>query len=365
MGLKTKIIPHTLIFKQEAQTSRGVYHEHEVWYVKIFDENNPDRFGIGECAPLTDLSSDYNVEYEDILACYCYEFEKTATIDPEKLRNSPSILFGLETAILNYESCSYKFFDTPFSRSEKGININGLIWMGSFDFMKEQIDNKINNGFTCIKLKIGGINFEDELKLLKYIRDKYSENEITIRLDANGAFLPADALEKLKRLSDFLIHSIEQPIKAGQWEILSELCAITPIPIALDEELIGVYSFPNKKKLIEAILPQYIVIKPSLHGGIFGGNEWIKIAEERHVGWWITSALESNIGLNSIAQWCAKFDNPLHQGLGTGHLYENNVEMPLAVKEGRLWYGFSPKNTACYNPTSTILFPSSVSCGWV
>ncbi|MDR3267368.1 MAG: o-succinylbenzoate synthase [Tannerella sp.] len=338
MNLKTKIIPYTLIFKQQAHTSRGVYHERKVWYIKIFEEKNPDRFGIGECAPLPDLSCDYCAEYEEILSYYCYEFEKTRTVDFEKQRNTPSILFGLETAILHYESKSYKFFDTPFSRSEKAININGLIWMGDADFMKEQIDNKINNGFTCIKLKIGGINFDEELKLLQYIRSQYSENEIIIRLDANGAFSPVEALEKLKRLSDFQIHSIEQPIKAGQWDILSELCANTPIPIALDEELIGINSFPDKKKLIENIHPQYIVIKPSLHGGIWGSKEWIKIAEEHNVGWWITSALESNIGLNSIAQWCAKFDNPLHQGLGTGDLYENNFPLPLVVNEGQLRY---------------------------
>jgi o-succinylbenzoate synthase len=337
MNMRTEIIPYTLIFKQPAKTSRGVYHEHEVWYIKIFDEGNPDRFGLGECAPLPDLSCDYSPEYEEVLTYSCYEFERTGTIDFEKLRNLPSILFGLETAILHYESKSYNFFDTPFSRSERGIDINGLIWMGDYDFMTKQIDSKLNNGFTCIKLKIGGINFEAELKLLQYIRSKYSEDEIIIRLDANGAFSPAEALEKLKRLSEFQIHSIEQPIKAGQWEALSGLCANTPIPIALDEELIGINSFLSKKKLIESIHPQYIVIKPSLHGGIAGSNEWIKIAEKRNVGCWITSALESNIGLNSIAQWCAQFENPLHQGLGTGDLYENNVPSPIVVKNGQLW----------------------------
>jgi o-succinylbenzoate synthase len=338
MNLKTKIIPYTLIFRRPAQTSKSVYLEHKVWYIKIFDEKETDRFGIGECAPLPNLSCDYSAEYEEVLACYCREFEQTGTIDFEELRNSPSIAFGFETAILHYESKSYKFFDTPFSRSEKGIDINGLIWMGDYDFMVEQIDNNLNKGFRCIKLKIGGIDFDEELKLLKYIRRKYSENEIIIRLDANGAFSPVEAFEKLKRLSDFQIHSIEQPIKAGQWETLSELCANTPIPIALDEELIGINSFSDKKKLIENINPQYIVIKPSLHGGILGSNEWNKIAEEHHAGWWITSALESNIGLNSIAQWCAKFKNTLHQGLGTGNLYENNFPLPLFVNNGLLWY---------------------------
>jgi o-succinylbenzoate synthase len=338
MNLKTQIIPYTLIFKQPAQTSRGAYLEHKVWYVKIFDKKNPDRFGIGECAPLPDLSCDYSTEYEDVLNYYCSQFERTGRINLKKLRNFPSILFGLETALLHYESRSFKFYDTPFSRSEKGIDINGLIWMGDFYFMKEQIDNKIKQGFTCLKLKIGGINFEEEVQLLKYIRLKYSENNIVIRLDANGAFSPDDALEKLRILSNLQIHSIEQPIKAGQWETLSELCSITPVSVALDEELIGINSFSEKKKLIKKIQPQYIVIKPSLHGGISGSREWIKIAEEHNVGWWMTSALESNIGLNSIAQWCATFNNPLHQGLGTGHLYENNLSLPLVVNDEQLWY---------------------------
>ncbi|MDR2384519.1 MAG: o-succinylbenzoate synthase [Tannerella sp.] len=338
MNLKTQIIPYTLIFKQQVRTSKSVYHEHKIWYIRIFEEKGSDRFGIGECAPLPDLSCDYSAEYEAVLTCYCREFEQTGTIDFEKNRNFPSILFGLETAILHYKSKGYNFFDTPFSRSEKGIHINGLIWMGDYDFMIKQIDNKLNKGFTCLKLKIGGIDFDEELKLLKYIRCKYSENEIIIRLDANGAFSPLEALEKLKRLSDFQIHSIEQPVKVGQWETLFELCANTPIPIALDEELTGINSFSNKKKLIENISPQYIVIKPSLHGGISGSSEWIKIAKEHNVGWWITSALESNIGLNSIAQWCARFENPLYQGLGTGNLYENNHPLPLVVDKGLLWY---------------------------
>jgi o-succinylbenzoate synthase len=338
MSLKTKIIPHTLIFKRPVQTSRGVYQIHKVWYIKIFEEKNPNHFGIGECAPLPDLSCDYSAKYEEILTYSCYEFEKTGTIDFEKLRNLPSILFGFESALFNYKSESYKFFDTPFSHLRKGIDINGLIWMGNPDFMLQQIDNKLNEGFTCIKLKIGGINLDEELKLLNYIRNKYSENEVIIRLDVNGAFSPVDALEKLKRLSNFQIHSVEQPVKAGQWEILSEICTNTPIPIALDEELTGINVFSNKKKLIETIKPQYIVIKPSLHGGIKGSREWIKVAEEKNVGWWMTSALESNIGLNSIAQWCACFDNPLHQGLGTGDLYKNNIDVPLVVDKGKLWY---------------------------
>ncbi|MDR2147636.1 MAG: o-succinylbenzoate synthase [Tannerella sp.] len=340
MPFKTKITPYTLIFKRPAGTSRGTYRERKIWILEIFDKNNPEHIGRGECAPLPDLSCDYSAEYEKVLTEFCAEFEKTGKIDFERWRNYSSLLFGFETAILHYESNSYKLWDTPFTCGAKGIDINGLIWMGDYEDMFQQVENKINTGFNCIKIKIGAIGFEDELRLLRYIRTNFTDKDLIIRLDANGSFPAAEALDKLKRLSDFDIHSIEQPIQAGHWDEMAKLCDTSPIPVALDEDLIGINDFSTKKELMKVIHPQYIIIKPSLHGGIFGGNEWIQIAESEHVGWWITSALESNIGLNCISQWCATFDNPLHQGLGTGALYHNNFEFPLHIENGKLWCNF-------------------------
>ena len=229
-------------------------------------------------------------------------------------------------------------WDTPFSRGEAGIPINGLIWMGDFNRMLAQIEKKMEAGFRCIKLKIGAINFEEELALLQHIRSHYSSKEIELRVDANGAFSPTDAMEKLKRLSELDLHSIEQPIRAGQWEEMARLTSESPLPIALDEELIGYNTWEEKQRLLSAIRPQYIIIKPSLHGGLAGGEEWIAEAEKLNIGWWITSALESNIGLNAIAQWCATFQNPLPQGLGTGLLFTDNVEMPLEIRKDCLWF---------------------------
>lgn len=250
----------------------------------------------------------------------------------------PSILFGLETAIWHFFAGSWALSDTAFSRGEVGIPINGLIWMGDFDHMLSQIEKKMEAGFRCVKLKIGAIDFEKELALLRHIRTHFSSKEIELRVDANGAFSPGDAMEKLKRLSEFDLHSIEQPIRAGQWEEMARLTSESPLPIALDEELIGCNTLEEKKKLLATIRPQYIIIKPSLHGGICGGDEWIMEAEKQHIGWWITSALESNIGLNAIAHWCATFNNPLPQGLGTGMLFTDNIEVPLEIRKDCLWF---------------------------
>ena len=259
-------------------------------------------------------------------------------IDVDALRKYPSVLFGLETALRHYNTGKWELWDTAFSRGEAGIPINGLIWMGDFDKMLSQIEKKMETGFRCIKLKIGAINFEEELALLRHIRAHFSSKEIELRVDANGAFSPADAMEKLKRLSELDLHSIEQPIRAGQWEEMARLTSESPLPIALDEELIGCNTPEEKRKLLKAIRPQYIILKPSLHGGVAGGNEWISEAGKQQVGWWITSALESNIGLNAIAQWCATFNNPLPQGLGTGQLFTDNVEMPLEIRKDCLWF---------------------------
>lgn len=333
-----KIIPRTLHFKQAAGTSRGVYTTRNIWYLFLTSDSGPGRFGLGECAPLPGLSCDDLPDYELRLAEACQAFEATGRLDTEALRPYPSILFGLETAIRHYERDSFALWDTAFSRGEAGIPINGLIWMGNYRQMLEQIEAKMQAGFRCIKLKIGAIDFEEELALLRHIRAHFSANDVELRVDANGAFRPADAMEKLNRLAELELHSIEQPIRAGQWDEMARLAANTPLPIALDEELIGHNTPQEKRQLLAVIRPQYIILKPSLHGGISGGQEWIDEAGRQDIKWWITSALESNIGLNAIAQWCATLDNPLPQGLGTGTLFTDNIDMPLTILKDCLWY---------------------------
>lgn len=331
--------PRTLHFKQPAKTSRGAYTTRRLWYLHLTNDDCPGWEGIGECAPLPDLSCDARPDYETLLRRFCAGIAQRGSWDPAALRDYPSMLFGIETAFRHYERQSYALWDTPFSRSEAGIPINGLIWMADYERMLAQIETKLASGFRCVKLKIGAIHFEDELRLLRYIRRHFSAGEIELRVDANGAFAPSEALEKLKRLAELDLHSIEQPIRAGQWETMARLTAATPLPIALDEELIGVNDPIEKERLLDTIRPQYIILKPSLHGGLQGANEWIRMADERKIGWWITSALESNIGLNAIAQWCATFDNPRPQGLGTGALFTDNVAMPLSIRRDCLWYG--------------------------
>ena len=337
--IKIDIVPRLLHFKQPAGTSRGTYTTRKVWYLRISSDEHPGRIGIGECAPLPALSCDDLPDYEQILIAECRRVEESkGELDREALRDYPSILFGLETALRHYQVGSYALWDTPFSRSEAGIPINGLIWMGDFDKMLSQIEAKMQSGYRCIKLKIGAIHFEEELALLRHIRAHFSAKEVELRVDANGAFSPHDAMDKLQRLAELDLHSIEQPIRAGQWEEMARLTEQTPLPIALDEELIGCNTCEGKKKLLSVIRPQYIILKPSLHGGISGGNEWIEEAEAQKIGWWITSALESNIGLNAVAQWCATFQNPLPQGLGTGLLFTDNVDMPLEIRKDCIWY---------------------------
>jgi len=337
MTFTVDIVSYNLHFKRPAGTSRGVYIDHPVWYVVLRSVVDPDHVGIGECAPLFDLSCDCDGNYEKRLSQFAKEFQETGTIDYERLREFPSILFGFETALRHFETKTLRLWDTPFSRGEQGIPINGLIWMGNFDDMFEQIEGKLKAGFRCVKLKIGAIQFEDELSLLRHIRKHFSDDTIELRVDANGAFSPKDALEKLERLSEFELHSIEQPIRAGQWETMRELTENTPIPIALDEELIGVNNPETKAKLLETIRPQYIILKPTLHGGLKGAEEWIELAKSFQIDWWITSALESNVGLNAIAQWCSTLNNPLPQGLGTGSLYTNNIDLPLRIEGDCLW----------------------------
>ena len=335
---QTSIIPCTMRFKQPAGTSRGVYHDRKVWYILLRSLENPDMWGVGECAPLPGLSCDALPGYEYILADICRKFQQDGCIDEEELRPYPSILFGFETALAQMEARSFSLFDTSFSQGEKGIPINGLVWMGSYAEMLSRIEEKLTAGFRCVKLKIGAIGFEEELALIKHIRKHFTAHEIELRVDANGAFSPAEAMDKLNRLAELDLHSIEQPIRAGQWEELALLTAKSPLPIALDEELIGINTLEEKQRLLDSVHPQYIVFKPSLHGGMNGGKEWIEEAEKRDINWWITSALESNIGLNAIAQWCARFDNPLPQGLGTGQLFTSNVDLPLSIRKDCIWY---------------------------
>lgn len=336
--LRIRITPHQLHFHRPAGTSRGVYLTRDVWYLHLTSDEFPGRVGVGECAPLPGLSCDDRPDYAIVLAQAALNTTTHGEIDAEALRPYPSILFGLETAFLHLRAGGYALWDTPFSRGEQGIPINGLIWMGRYPEMLAQVEAKLAAGFRCIKLKIGALDFERELDLIRHIRSHFSAHEVELRVDANGAFEPHEALDKLNRLAELDLHSIEQPIRAGQWEEMARLTADTPLPIALDEELIGCYDREEKQRLLAAIHPQYIILKPSLHGGMAGGAEWIEAAESQQIGWWITSALESNIGLNAIAQWCATYTNPLPQGLGTGALFTDNVEMPLAVRQDCLWF---------------------------
>ena len=335
---KTEIIHKQLHFKQPAGTSRGVYTTRNVWYIVLTDTENPHRYGVGECAPLPALSCDDVPEYEEVLKKTCRQLEENAETVLGTLEDYPSIRFGVETALAHYQAQSLQLWHTPFSQGKEGIPINGLIWMGNFDEMYHRIEEKMQQGFRCIKLKIGAIDFDKELELLAHIRKHFSPEQIELRVDANGAFLPTDALEKLKRLSEYQLHSIEQPIRAGQWEEMAKLCATTPFPIALDEELIGINRLSQKVELLDTIRPQYIILKPSLHGGISGSKEWIDLATERGIGSWVTSALESNIGLNAIAQWTATLNPTLPQGLGTGLLFTDNIDYPLHIEGDCLWY---------------------------
>ena len=337
-----EISERTLHFKQPAGTSRGVYTTRKSYYITITDDNRPGIKGVGECATLPDLSCDAVPEYFKILNDVCRMVEQTGNIPYDILRPYPSILFGLETAFAqldaNGSTCLY---DTPFGRGEEGITINGLVWMGTFDEMYSRLETKLKAGFHCVKLKIGAINFDKELDLIKHIREAFDKNTIELRVDANGGFSPDNAMERLEALAKYDIHSIEQPIKQHQWGEMARLCKETPLPIALDEELIGVNVKSMKEYLLDTIRPQYIILKPSLHGGMYGCTEWIQMAKERGINSWITSALESNVGLNAIAHYCAKTYGPsvsMPQGLGTGQLFTDNIDMPLVIDGDKIWY---------------------------
>ena len=334
--MKATYHKYILDFKRPSGTSRGVMTTKETWFIVL--ESNGKK-GIGECGILRGLSADDRPDYEQKLQWTCANIHLGKEALWEALIEFPSIQFGVEMAFQSLASeTPFLLFPSAFTKEQKSIPINGLIWMGEPAFMKQQIEEKLAEGFNCVKLKIGAIDFDKELELLQFIRANFDEKQIEIRVDANGAFELNKTLDKLSQLAEFKLHSIEQPIQKNNTDRMAELCKTTPFPIALDEELIGVYKLEDKEALLVKIKPQYIILKPSFVGGFKGTKEWILLAEKHNIGWWITSALESNIGLNAIAQWTFLQQNSMPQGLGTGALYTNNFDCPLAVSKGQLWY---------------------------
>ncbi len=352
MSLKTDYLKYILHFRFEAGTSRGILTEKTSYIIRLFDDENPAVVGYGECGPLKGLSYDDRADFEEQLAQNCQEFNNldlqlfswnvpivlNQLISPQ----FPSILFGFETAMLDFLSGGqHVILENEFASGHRSLPINGLIWMGSPEFMRQQIEDKLRAGYTTLKLKIGAIDFEQECDLLAMIRERFTPEQITLRVDANGAFKPEEAMNKLERLATYALHSIEQPIRAGQPDLMADLCQHSPLAIALDEELIGQMEYVHKFRLLKKIQPQYIILKPTLLGGMRHCDEWIELAGRLNIGWWITSALESNIGLNAIAQYTAQFKNLIPQGLGTGQLYHNNVDSPLTIEQGYLRYDSS------------------------
>jgi O-succinylbenzoate synthase len=334
--LKATYHKYILNFKRPSGTSRGVMNEKETWFIVLEQDGKK---GVGECGILRGLSIDDRPDYEEKLRWTCANIHLGKDLLWEALLEFPSIQFGVEMAFQSLVSeTPFLLFPSDFTNGIQSILINGLVWMGEESFMKEQIEEKLAQGFRCIKLKIGAIDFDKELQLLRFIREHFTPEQVEIRVDANGAFDENTALSKLTQLSEFKLHSIEQPIQKNNTDRMAELCKIAPFPIALDEELIGVFTLAEKEQLLEKIKPQYIILKPSFIGGFRGTQEWISLAEKHKIGWWITSALESNIGLNAIAQWTFLQYNLMPQGLGTGALYTNNFDCPLQVSQGQLWY---------------------------
>lgn len=329
--------PYILKFRDPAGTSRGVLTEKPTFIIKVFDESDPSRFGIGECSVFPGLSpeADGNYGYKLI------ELLANIALGKETdLSRYSSIQFGLEQALHDFASgCRHVYFPSDFTRGNDSIEINGLVWMGDFDRMIERIDEKVALGFKCIKLKIGAIDWQKEIEMIEYVRGKYSDSSLEIRVDANGAFSMDNALPRLKRLADLGVHSIEQPLPASvPHELMAFLCQVSPLKIALDESLIGISSESGRRLLLDKVKPAYIILKPSLCGGFAGAEAWIRLAEERGIGWWVTSALESNIGLNALAQWTATLGVSIPQGLGTGGLFTNNFPCPLRLDADRLFF---------------------------
>jgi len=337
----------TLRFNFPARTSRGALTEHVAWYLHLHDTAQPDQVGLGEAAPLAGLSPDYGSGFEAQLARLCADFnhQQRREVSLEEVPTLvgaewPALRFALETALLDLQNGGrHLLYDTAFSRGETGLPINGLVWIGDAAFMREQIQQKLANGYSCLKLKIGSLDFITELELLREIRTVAGPEQLTLRVDANGAFAPTDALAKLEALSEFSLHSIEQPIAAGQWADMAQLCRESPIPIALDEELIGVTNPTRQQALLEQVQPAYLILKPTLLGGLQAAHGWLHRAETYGCGWWLTSALESNVGLNAVSQFAGRYaTDGFPQGLGTGQLYHNNVAAPLRIATGQLHY---------------------------
>lgn len=331
--MEARYFKHSLQFKRPSGTSRGILINKDSWFIE-FTEN--DKKGVGECSLLSGLSYDDTPGFENQLALLCSAINQRTPL-PD-LQQWPAIRMGYEMALLDLaQDQPFELYPSDFSNGKDCIPINGLVWMGTFDYMSQQIKSLLKKGFDCIKLKIGAIHFEEELALLTQIRKEFDAKEVKLRVDANGAFAPGDALEKLKRLSDFDLHSIEQPIAVNQWQAMRYLSEKSPLPIALDEELIGRFSEEECLTLLDVIQPAFIILKPSLLGGFRASSQWIQWAERQGIGWWVTSALESNLGLNAIAQWTYQQEYKGHQGLGTGSLFTNNFESPLVIKKGCLW----------------------------
>lgn len=349
MPLKIVYKPYTLHFRKEAGTSRGVLTQKTSWILAVTDSEKPGVTGYGECGPLPGLSVDDRPDFEGQLAEVCtifneldldvFPFNLGIILDQLVPSNLPSVRAGLEMALLDIMNGGQRvLFKNGFSESRRGILMNGLIWMGSYENMLDQVEEKLAQGFSTLKMKVGAIDFDQECRVLEKVRHRFSKDKITLRADANGAFTADNVSERLTRLAEFELHSIEQPVRAGQHELMGGLCASSPVPVALDEELIGISDYREKFALLKKLMPPFIILKPTLLGGFRHTSEWIEIANRLHIGWWVTSALESNIGLNAIAQYTASFNNPLPQGLGTGQLYTNNFESPLMVADGYLHY---------------------------
>ncbi len=336
--LKARIYPHTFIFNFPGGTSRGVLTEKTSWFIKLWHATTPEIYGLGEVSIIPGLSP----EDTPTLVKKLKELELQPEVyvqDHERLKGFPALRFGLETALLDLKNGGNRIlFPSEFTYGKQGIRINGLIWMADKTLMLQRIQEKMEQGFTCIKIKVGAIDFNQELELLKYIRQQFDAQSLEIRVDANGAFTPENAMEKLDQLAKFKLHSIEQPIKQGQWEQMHQLCQNTPVPIALDEELIGIEDKQQRIQLLDRIIPQYIILKPSLIGGFYHAKEWSQMAEDRNIGWWLTSALEGNIGLNALAQWTFANGSAMPQGLGTGQIYTNNLSSPLEIRGEQLWH---------------------------
>ncbi|WP_312343440.1 o-succinylbenzoate synthase [Chryseobacterium binzhouense] len=332
--MTAKYFRYLLNLKRPSGTSRGVLLDKETYILEVFDN---DKKGIGECAIFRGLSFDDRPDYEEKLQWLCKNINQKTEFLKDELKEFPSIWFGYEQALLNLKHGKNIYFPSEFTEGKSAITINGLIWMGDIEYMQEQITDKLEKGFYCIKLKIG-VDWQSEHTILQKLRKKFTKDQLEIRVDANGGFTKDEAKIVLKQLADLQIHSIEQPIKAGKWDDMTELCSHTPTPIALDEELIGIIDYPEKKKLLETVKPQYIILKPALVGGFSGSDEWISLAEQLNIKWWITSALESNIGLNAISQYTFTKKSNMPQGLGTGNLFTNNFHSPLHLDADKLFF---------------------------